>query len=94
VVYTFVWFIIFLVTFNNLVIVRNIKRRVFLLDRLTLIYMMGFIPVTLFSRVVDYMVPRFEFLKLMSISVYCAVGIVGSWAGFSWLYFFDDDLWT
>lgn len=94
VVYTFVWFLIFLVTFNNLVAVRNTKRRVFLLDRLTLIYMIGFVPVTLFSRVIDYIAPTFQFLKLMSISVYCAIGIVGSWAGFSWLYFFDDDLWA
>lgn len=94
VVYTFVWFTVFLITFNNLVVVRDVKRRIFLLDRFTLIYMIGFIPVTLFSRIVDFVVPRFEFLKLMSISVYCAIGIMGSWVGFSWLYFFDDELWV
>ena len=36
---------------------------------------------------------RFQFLGLMIYSVYCSLGIVGSWIGLSWLYNFDEPLW-
>lgn len=92
--YTFVWFVMFILSFNSLVQVSSPKRRVFLLDRAILIYLVGFAPLMFFASVVDQVLPKYEFLKLMCISVYCSIGIIGSWGGLSWLYFFDDELWS
>uniref|UniRef100_A0A060T0W9 Alpha-1,3-glucosyltransferase n=1 Tax=Blastobotrys adeninivorans TaxID=409370 RepID=A0A060T0W9_BLAAD len=91
--YTFVWFVMIFLSFNHLVKVSSIKRRVFLMDRAILIYLVGFAPLLAFTSAVKYVLPRYEFLDLMLISVYCSIGIIGSWAGFSWLYFYDEELW-
>ncbi|CAN6674576.1 dolichyl pyrophosphate Glc1Man9GlcNAc2 alpha-1,3-glucosyltransferase [Trichomonascus vanleenenianus] len=92
--YTFVWFVMFLQSFNTLVRVSSAaKRRIFLLDRAVMFYLFGFVPLLIGVNLIDRLLPRFEFLQLMMMSVYCSIGVIGSWAGFSWLYFFDDVLW-
>lgn len=95
VAYTFVWFVMFIYSFNNLVNVSySPQRRIFLLDRLSLVYMVGFVPLMFSHYVIAQILPKYEFLKLMIVSVYCSLGIVASWCGFSWLYFFDEELWA
>jgi alpha-1,3-glucosyltransferase len=93
-IYTFVWFVIFMMAFNQLVEVPDVQRRVFLLDRFNLFYMIGFVPLMFTTALVDRFIPNYEFLKLMAVSVYCSIGIIGSCVAFWWLYFFDDKLWT
>lgn len=94
VLYSFVWFVMFILSFNHLVRVTSMRRRIFLLDRAILIYLMGFVPLMLVANTVGWLLKKYEFLNLMMISIYCSIGIIGSWAGFSWLYFFDDELWN
>lgn len=92
--YTFVWFLMFHLSFKNLVKVRPYHSHIFLLDRASLIYMVGFVPLMISSFVLDRIAGgKYEFAYLMAISVYCSIGVIGSWAGFSWLYFFDDQIW-
>ncbi|ODQ66492.1 ALG6, ALG8 glycosyltransferase [Nadsonia fulvescens var. elongata DSM 6958] len=92
--YTFVWFVMFHLWFGyQLVEVRRpSSRRVFLLDRVNLIYMVGFIPIVMLGSLLDNK-PGFEFLSLLIISIYSSIGVIGSWASFSWLYFCDPDMW-
>ena len=93
--YTFVWLVMFHLSFNNLVKVRSYQRHIFLLDRATLIYMVGFVPLMASSFMLDRIANgKYEFAYLMAVSVYCAIGVIGSWAGFSWLYFFDEEIWA
>lgn len=93
--YTFAWFVMFILSFKNLVKVRPYQRHIFLLDRATLIYMVGFAPLMASSFVLDRIAGgKYEFAYLMAISVYCSIGVIGSWAGFSWLYFFDEEIWA
>lgn len=93
--YTFVWFVMFHLSFQNLVQVRKVQRHVFLLDRARLIYMIGFVPLFISSFVIERVFgDRFEFAYLMAMSVYCSIGVIGSWVSFSWLYFFDEELWV
>lgn len=92
--YTFVWFVMFHLSFKNLVQVRSIQKHVFLLDRAILIYMIGFVPLMLSGFVMERVfASRLEFAYLMSVSVYCSIGVIGSWVSFSWLYFFDEEVW-
>lgn len=92
--YTFVWLVMFFYSFNHLVTVGTFKKRVFLLDRVILIYLVGFVPLLVFTSIIlSYSFKNYQFLGLMAISVYCSIGVIGSWTGFSWLYFFDDELW-
>lgn len=93
--YTFAWLVMFHLSFKNLVKVRSFQRHIFLLDRATLIYMVGFVPLMASSFVLDRIAGgKYEFAYLMAISVYCAIGVIGSWASFSWLYFFDEEIWS
>ncbi|KAF5098798.1 hypothetical protein DV451_003236 [Geotrichum candidum] len=93
--YTFVWFVMFHLSFKNLVKVRAYQKHIFLLDRAVLIYMVGFVPLMASSFILDRIAGgKYEFAYLMAVSVYCAVGVIGSWASFSWLYFFDEELWA
>lgn len=93
--YSFAWFVTFLLTFNTVVEVRDTQRRVFLLDRITFLYTAGFLPVmAAYQVVIPWVLPHYSFLGLMLVSVYCAIGVIGSWVSLSWLYFFDDDLWS
>lgn len=68
---------------------RSQKPRVFLLDRFSLLYIAVSLPLLVYCSVVHQLVfgARFEFLPLMFVSSYSAVGVVGSWLGFLIVFF-------
>lgn len=86
--YTVAWLILFMYVFDRLAPVPA-KRRVFLLDRFSLLYIAVSIPLIAYCSLVHRGVfgDRYEFLPLMFTSSYCAVGVVGSWIGFQVVYF-------
>lgn len=86
--YTVAWLILFMYVFDRLAPVPA-KRRVFLLDRFSLLYIAISIPLIAYCSLVHRVVfgDRYEFLPLMFTSSYCAVGVVGSWLGFQVVYF-------
>ncbi|KAG7934040.1 uncharacterized protein OGAPODRAFT_97123 [Ogataea polymorpha] len=97
---TFVWFVIFSNSFNEVCdFSSTMSRRVFILDRLNFFYIVGLIPLSCVIQLLDIqsrnfeVLRRFEFLRLMAYSTYCAIGVISSWNMFSWLYFLDDSLW-
>ena len=81
--YTVLWLNIFLLTFDKLAAASS-KPRVFLLDRFSLVYIAVSIPLIIYCSLVHRLlfVERLEFLPLMFISSYSAIGVVGSWIGF------------
>ncbi|KAK9455715.1 glycosyl transferase [Dipodascopsis uninucleata] len=87
--YTIAWIFAFFTVFDDVTKVRT-TRRVFLLDRISRIYLLGYIPLLFFVSVYKKFstFQNLEFLSLMLISIYCALGVVGSWAGFTWLHLF------
>jgi alpha-1,3-glucosyltransferase len=87
-VYTVLWLILFLSAFDHLAPASS-KPRVFLLDRFSLLYIAVAIPLILYCSVLHNLVfgAKYEFLPLMFISSYSAVGVVGSWVGFLVVYF-------
>ncbi|KAK6389810.1 glycosyl transferase [Meristemomyces frigidus] len=88
VVYTILWLIVFLLAFERLAPASE-KPRVFLLDRFSLLYIAVAIPLIAYCSLVHQLLfgARFEFLPLMFISSYSAVGVVGSWIGFLVVFF-------
>lgn len=87
-VYTIFWLMLFLLAFDKLAPVSS-RPRVFLLDRFSLFYVTISIPLIVYCSLVHELVlgQRYEFIPLMFISSYSAVGVVGSWIGFSVVYF-------
>lgn len=79
---------IFLSAFDKLAPVSPSQRR-FLLDRPATLFIVISIPLIVYTSMVHGLVfgERYEFLPLMFTSSYSALGVVGSWVGFSWLYF-------
>ncbi len=65
------------------------KPRVFLLDRFSLLYIAVAIPLLVYCSLVHQVVfgAKYEFLPLMFISSYSALGVVGSWIGFLVVFF-------
>jgi alpha-1,3-glucosyltransferase len=63
---------------------RSEKQRVFLLDRFSLLYIAVAIPLIAYCSLVHQLVfgAKYEFLPLMFISSYSAIGVVGSWVSF------------
>ncbi|ODV59279.1 dolichyl-P-Glc:Glc1Man(9)GlcNAc(2)-PP-dolichol alpha-1,3-glucosyltransferase [Ascoidea rubescens DSM 1968] len=102
VLYTYVWLLIFYKSFDEICSSSSslMTRRVFYLDRLILMYIIGFIPLVLICSFLDIfaikipIIKKLEFLRLMAYSVYCSVGIVSSWCALNWLYFLDESLWN
>lgn len=101
VTYTLVWFLIYYASFKEVSnISSSVSRRVFFLNRFTLVYIVGLVPMVLTCGVLDMLgdkagaLGRMQFLRLMIHSVYCSVGVIGSWTGLSWLYFYDEPLWV
>ena len=86
--YTVAWLILFMYIFDRLAPVPA-KRRIFLFDRFSILYIAISIPLIAYCSLVHHAVfgERYEFLPLMFISSYCAVGVVGSWIGFQVVYF-------
>ncbi|EXJ93049.1 dolichyl pyrophosphate Glc1Man9GlcNAc2 alpha-1,3-glucosyltransferase [Capronia epimyces CBS 606.96] len=83
VAYTVSWLIIFLYTFDQLAPAPS-RRRVFLLDRFALLYIVVSVPLMVYCSLLHRIVfgQKYEFLPLMFISTYSAVGVLGSWLGF------------
>jgi alpha-1,3-glucosyltransferase len=74
---------------QTLILPRSEKPRVFLFDRFSLLYIAVAIPLIAYCSLVHQMVfgAKYEFLPLMFISSYSAVGVVGSWIGFIVVFF-------
>jgi alpha-1,3-glucosyltransferase len=87
-VYTIVWLILFLMTFDRLAPASK-RSRIFLLDRFSTLYIAVSIPLLLYTSLVHAVIfgERYEFLPLMFTSAYSAIGVVGSWVGFMVVYF-------
>ena len=87
-VYTIFWLVLFLMAFDRLAPASN-KTRFFLLDRFSTLYIAVSIPLIAYCSVIHSLVfgRSYEFLPLMFISSYSAVGVVGSWVGFLVVYF-------
>lgn len=98
VLYTALWFIIYYFNFRNVVKIPK-TTLASIMDRAINSYILGLVPVVLFVSLIDLfehkyaILQKLEFMKLMVISVYCAVGVISSWNAFSWLYFVDDLIW-
>ena len=86
--YTVFWLILFLLVFDRLAPVSS-RPRVFLLDRFSLLYTAVSIPLMLYCAMIHELVfgQKYEFLPLMFISSYSAIGVVGSYIGFLVVYF-------
>lgn len=87
-VYTIVWLILFLMVFDSLV-PASTRQRFFLFDRFSTLYIAVSIPLIAYCSLVHQMVfgKDYEFLPLMFTSSYSAVGVVGSWVSFMFVYF-------
>ncbi|KAJ5083536.1 hypothetical protein N7456_012963 [Penicillium angulare] len=88
-VYTVFWLILFLFVFDRVAPVPE-RRRVFVFDRLSLLYLTFAIPLIVYCSLIHQLIFGFEklqFLPLMFMSSYSALGVVGSWVGFMVVYF-------
>ena len=85
--YTIFWLILFLCAFDRLAPASS-RPRVFLLDRFSLLYIAFSIPLIAYCSLFHSVVfgGKYEFMPLMLISSYSAVGVVGSWVGFMVVY--------
>jgi alpha-1,3-glucosyltransferase len=86
-VYTTFWLILFLVAFDRLAPASS-RPRFFLFDRFSTLYIAVSIPLILYCSLVHQIVfgKSYEFLPLMFLSAYSAIGVVGSWIGFMVVY--------
>ncbi|PNS15949.1 hypothetical protein CAC42_4350 [Sphaceloma murrayae] len=87
-IYTVFWLVLFLLAFDRLAPASS-RPRLFLLDRLTVLYIAVAIPLILYCSLVHQIIfgAKLEFLPLMFISSYSAVGVFGSWLGFLVVFF-------
>jgi len=87
-IYTIFWLVLFLLAFDRLAPASS-GRRVFLLDRFSLLYIAVSIPLIAYCEGVHGMIfgKKFQFLPLMFMSSYSAVGVLGSWVGFLVVFF-------
>lgn len=87
-VYTIFWLILFLMVFDRLAPPSN-TQRFFLFDRFSTLYIAISIPLIAYSSLIHGIVfgKKYEFLPLMFISSYSAIGVVGSWLGYMVVYF-------
>ncbi|KAI1173898.1 glycosyltransferase family 57 protein [Nemania sp. FL0916] len=87
-VYTIFWLVLFLMVFDRLAPASQ-RPRFFLFDRLTIIYIAVSIPLIVYCSLLHQAIfgKRYEFLPLMFMSAYSALGVVVSWVGFMFVYF-------
>lgn len=87
-VYTIFWLVLFLMIFDRLAPASQ-RPRFFLFDRLTIIYIAVSIPLIVYCSLLHQAIwgGRYEFLPLMFMSAYSALGVVVSWVGFMFVYF-------
>ena len=88
-VYTVTWLMTYLMAFDHLAPPPVKGKRVFLLDRFSLVYIAVSIPLIAYCSLAHKMIwgERFEFVPLMFTSSYSAIGVVASWVGFMVVYF-------
>lgn len=100
--YTLLWYIIYYFNYRKVVkIPKNTTGESggFILERVTNGYILGLGFIIILVSLIDLfeskfeLLRRLEFMKLMIMSVYCGVGVISSWNGFSWLYFVDESIW-
>jgi alpha-1,3-glucosyltransferase len=89
-VYTIFWLVFFLLAFDRLAPASN-RPRVFLLelDRISTLYIAISIPLIVYCSLVHGIIfgQKLEFLPLMFMSSYSALGVIGSWIRFNVVYF-------
>lgn len=87
--YTVFWLILFLLVFDRLAPV-PLRPRIFLLDRFSFLYTALSIPLIIYCSLLHQPMfgQKYEFVPLMFISSYSAIGVVGSWLGFLVVYFY------
>ncbi|RDW65244.1 alpha-1,3-glucosyltransferase-2 [Coleophoma crateriformis] len=87
-VYTIFWLVMFLLAFDRLA-PASTRSRIFLLDRFSFLYIAVSIPLIVYCSLLHQVIfgKSMEFLPLMFMSSYAAVGVVGSWVGFLVVYF-------
>ncbi|KAJ6021130.1 hypothetical protein N7540_006634 [Penicillium herquei] len=88
-VYTVFWLILFLFVFDRVAPVPE-RPRIFVFDRLSLLYLTFAIPLIVYCSLLHQLIfgfERLQFLPLMFMSSYSALGVVGSWIGFMVVYF-------
>lgn len=100
VVYTLMWYIIYYFNFRKVVNTPDLRLvGTYIINRLNAGYILGLVPLVLLVSLIDVfelrfaILEQFEFLKLMFVSLYCAIGIVLSWNALNWFYFVDESLW-
>lgn len=83
VAYTITWLLLFLYTFDRLAPAPT-RQRVFLLDRFAVLYIAVSIPLIAYCSLFHGVIfgSRYEFIPLMFISSYSAIGVTASWLGF------------
>ena len=86
--YTILWLVMFLSVFDRLAPVST-RPRLFLLDRFSMLYITASIPLVIYCSLIHRLAfgTTYEFLPLMFTSSYSAIGVMGSWIGFSVVYF-------
>lgn len=87
--YTVFWLVLFLFVFDRMAPVPG-RPRIFVFDRLTLLYLTISIPLIIYCSLIHHIIfglERLQFLPLMFMSSYSALGVVGSWVGFMVVYF-------
>lgn len=88
-IYTVFWLVLFLFVFDRVAPVPE-RPRVFVFDRFSLLYLTISIPLIVYCSMLHQMIfgfERLEYLPLMFMSSYSALGVVGSWVGFLVVYF-------
>jgi alpha-1,3-glucosyltransferase len=88
-VYTIFWLVLFLFVFDRVAPVPE-RPRIFVFDRLSLLYLTISIPLIVYCSLGHHLIfgcERLQFLPLMFMSSYSALGVVGSWVGFMVVYF-------
>ncbi|KAI0122192.1 glycosyltransferase family 57 protein [Daldinia grandis] len=87
-VYTIFWLVLFLMVFDRTAPASS-RPRFFLFDRFTILYITISIPLIVYCSLLHQIIfgKSFEFLPLMFMSSYSAIGVVGSWIGFMVVYF-------
>ncbi|KAF9892451.1 glycosyl transferase [Aspergillus nanangensis] len=88
-VYTILWLVLFLFVFDHVAPVPE-RPRIFLVDRFSLLYITVAIPLIAYCSLIHQLIfglGQYEFLPLMFMSSYSALGVVGSWIGFMVVYF-------
>lgn len=89
-VYTIFWLVLFLLAFDRLAPASN-RPRVFLLelDRISTLYIAVSIPLIVYCSLLHSIIfgSKLEFLPLMFMSSYSALGVIGSWVRFLVVFF-------